>query len=169
MGSEWNSILQTIRGCLKQCEDAEGDAHIAAELFDSDGGIDNKYIACSACADPSADDDNDILLCDGDLCNRAYHVRCLPVKDSFDVESLPENIGWLCPACDCRYDILWNLAETFEMLFESLTTCRCSISQSIAQFLLRHPSDGLSETMGLCICVQPFRTWGYASIQAVQK
>ena len=41
--------------------------------------------------------DNDIILCDG-MCNRAYHVRCLvpPV----DPEALPEDEGWLCPACD---------------------------------------------------------------------
>ena len=41
--------------------------------------------------------DNDIILCDGP-CNRAYHVRCLvpPV----DPEALPEEEGWLCPACD---------------------------------------------------------------------
>ncbi len=41
--------------------------------------------------------DNDIILCDGP-CNRAYHVQCLvpPV----DPEALPEEEGWLCPACD---------------------------------------------------------------------
>ena len=41
--------------------------------------------------------DNDIILCDGP-CNRAYHVQCLvpPV----DPEALPEDEGWLCPACD---------------------------------------------------------------------
>jgi hypothetical protein len=32
------------------------------------------------------------------MCNRAYHVRCLvpPVNP----EELPEEEGWLCPACD---------------------------------------------------------------------
>ena len=41
--------------------------------------------------------ENDIILCDG-MCNRAYHVRCLvpPVNP----EELPEDEGWLCPACD---------------------------------------------------------------------
>ena len=41
--------------------------------------------------------DNDIILCDGP-CNRAYHTQCLvpPVN----AEELPEDEGWLCPACD---------------------------------------------------------------------
>lgn len=41
--------------------------------------------------------ENDIILCDG-MCNRAYHVKCLvpPVNP----EELPEDEGWLCPACD---------------------------------------------------------------------
>lgn len=127
--------MQALREILKQCEAADGDPEIAAEQFDSDGGIDNELIRCSACADETADDANDILLCDGDLCNRAYHVSCLPVKASFDVESLPEDVGWLCPACDCRYDILWDLAETFDLDYESLTTARR------AALPLRRPRD----------------------------
>ena len=119
-------MVQALREILQQCEAAGGDADIAPEHFDSDGGIDNELITCSACADADADDANDILLCDGDLCHRAYHLGCLPVKASFDVESLPEDVGWLCPACDCRYDILWDLAETFDLDYESLTTCRCA-------------------------------------------
>lgn len=114
-----------IRECLRQCEEADGDAGIPADLFDSDGQIDNEHIRCSACSDPTADDDNDILLCDGELCTRAYHVACLPVKACFTADDLPEDVGWLCPACDCRYDILWNLAETFELDYDSMITCRC--------------------------------------------
>ncbi len=63
-------------------------------------------VACKPCAaacitavrpPPPAPQENDIILCDG-MCNRAYHVKCLvpPVNP----EELPEDEGWLCPACD---------------------------------------------------------------------
>ena len=43
--------------------------------------------------------DNDIVLCDG-CCCRAYHERCLdpPLRAA----DLPEDEGWLCPACDAK-------------------------------------------------------------------
>ena len=119
---------QAIRDCLKQCEEADAAAAIAAEHFDEDGELDNAHIRCAACSDPNASDDNDILLCDGEHCSRAYHVGCLPVKATFDAEALPEDTGWLCPACDCRYDILWNLAETFELDYDELIPCTCALS-----------------------------------------
>lgn len=43
------------------------------------------------------------------------------VQDLLDSED-----GWLCPACDCRYDILWALAQTLDLEFEQLTEQRCA-------------------------------------------
>jgi hypothetical protein len=43
--------------------------------------------------------ENDIILCDGD-CRRAYHERCL--DPPIDASALPEDEGWLCPACDAK-------------------------------------------------------------------
>ncbi len=43
--------------------------------------------------------DNDIILCDG-ACRRAYHERCL--DPPLDAAALPEDEGWLCPACDAK-------------------------------------------------------------------
>lgn len=43
--------------------------------------------------------DNDIILCDG-ACHRAYHERCL--EPVLDAAALPEDDGWLCPACDAK-------------------------------------------------------------------
>jgi PHD-finger len=121
---------QIIREHLKRCEEADGEAGIPPEHFDADGELDNAHIRCSACTKQDSSDDNDILLCDGELCTRAYHVGCLPVKAGFDPEALPQEIGWLCPACDCRYDILWNLAETFELDYDELIPCRCALHLS---------------------------------------
>lgn len=72
--------MQAIREALRECEVADGHTGIPGNAFDSEGEIDQADIACSACDDPECDDDNDILLCDGEGCNRAYHVTCLPVK-----------------------------------------------------------------------------------------
>lgn len=43
--------------------------------------------------------DNDVILCDGP-CNCAFHQKCL--DPPLDVSTLPEDEGWLCPACDCK-------------------------------------------------------------------
>lgn len=43
--------------------------------------------------------ENDIILCDGNCC-RAYHEKCLEPPQ--DITSLPEDEGWLCPACDAK-------------------------------------------------------------------
>lgn len=43
--------------------------------------------------------DNDIILCDGD-CHRAYHEKC--VEPPLNASTLPEDEGWLCPACDAK-------------------------------------------------------------------
>ncbi|EFN50542.1 hypothetical protein CHLNCDRAFT_137229, partial [Chlorella variabilis] len=88
---------EAIRECVRYCDEAEGDVPIPSELFDSDGELDLDHIFCSKCRGNESDEENDIILCDG-MCNRAYHVRCLvpPVNP----EELPEDEGWLCPACD---------------------------------------------------------------------
>lgn len=40
-----------------------------------------------------------MVLCDGP-CNCAFHQNCL--DPPVDVTKLPEDEGWLCPACDCK-------------------------------------------------------------------
>jgi len=51
--------------------------------------------------------DNDIVLCDGD-CNRGYHEQCLQPR--IHAADLPEEEGWLCPACDAK---VWKPPFTF--------------------------------------------------------
>ncbi len=43
--------------------------------------------------------ENDIILCDGS-CRRAYHEKCL--DPPLVAAALPEDEGWLCPACDAK-------------------------------------------------------------------
>ena len=53
---------------------------------------------------------NDIILCDGPKCSRAYHQHCVdpPVPSSL-VEETEDGKGggeeeedWWCPACTCK-------------------------------------------------------------------
>jgi hypothetical protein len=66
---------------------------------------------CHRCDDPESYDDNDIILCDGP-CNRAYHERCL--HPPLVAADLPEDEGWLCPACDVKVSSLaaWLVPDT---------------------------------------------------------
>ncbi len=54
-------------------------ANDAADVDDdaeSDSGIDCSDIFCAKCGKGDADDDDDILLCDG-FCECAFHMSCL--------------------------------------------------------------------------------------------
>lgn len=143
-------LLQAIREWLKQCEEADAARAIAPEHFDADGEIDSAHIRCAGCSNPDSSDDNDILLCDGQLCSKAYHVSCLPVKETFDMEQLPDDVGWLCPACDCRYDILWNLAENFELDYDELTPLPCAPAY-LARTALPMRAAGAPASRMLCM------------------
>jgi hypothetical protein len=51
---------------------------------------------CNWCG-KDEEEGNTILLCDGEGCGGAWHMRCLP----FPLDEVPEG-DWLCP--ECRYD-----------------------------------------------------------------
>jgi len=65
----------------------------------AEGQLEERHIFCAKCGNNQSTDDNDIILCDGP-CSRAYHERCLdpPIRAA----ELPEEEGWLCPACDAK-------------------------------------------------------------------
>ena len=49
---------------------------------------------CEACGDGDDEAGNEILLCDGEGCEAAFHLQCLPVV----LAQVPLG-DWLCPAC----------------------------------------------------------------------
>mmetsp|Transcript_33445 Transcript_33445/g.80864 ORF Transcript_33445/g.80864 Transcript_33445/m.80864 type:complete len:665 (-) Transcript_33445:587-2581(-) len=49
------------------------------------------------------DDGGDLILCDGEGCNKAYHAECVNV----DINTLP--LTWYCPSC---IDTIEKMAET---------------------------------------------------------
>ncbi|KAL0022420.1 hypothetical protein WJX77_010601 [Trebouxia sp. C0004] len=104
-----------IRECVKCCEDAEGDKAIPSQHYDSDGELPEQFIFCAKCLKGESGEDNDIVLCDGD-CNRGYHEQCLQPR--IHAADLPEEEGWLCPACDAKADIIIAINEEFGSVYD---------------------------------------------------
>ena len=57
--------------------------------------VDDEATACEACSRTLCSATNEMLLCDADGCQNAYHMRCL--KPS--LASVPEG-EWICPSCE---------------------------------------------------------------------
>lgn len=51
-------------------------------------------------------------MCDGS-CNRCFHENCVdpPVR----LADIPEDEGWLCPACDCKVCGVWGACEALPL------------------------------------------------------
>ena len=105
-----NRCKETIRECIKVCDEAGGDKRIPPEHFDSEGELDFDKIFCAKCLKTEATDDNDIILCDG-FCDRAYHLKC--VVPIVDLSKLDDDEGWLCPACDRKIDMIDDINDEF--------------------------------------------------------
>eukprot|EP00892_Ulva_mutabilis_P001709 jgi/Ulvmu1/11539/UM078_0029.1 len=113
---------QKIVDCIKICHEAQGHRQVPQDHFTEEEELPVEHIKCSACDNGESEEDNDILLCDGEGCNRCYHVQCVPFRSDLDLQALldDEESGWLCPACDAKYDIFWHLSETRDMNYNSL-------------------------------------------------
>lgn len=81
----------------RYCQEVHPGPPIPPAAYDSDGEVDVSDIFCAKCLKKESSDDNDLVLCDG-TCNRAYHECCLNPR--LVAADLPEDEGWLCPACD---------------------------------------------------------------------
>lgn len=77
----------------------------ASAADDADEEIDSRAvhedeIACAQCSIESWTFGNELLLCDGDGCKNAFHMRCLDPP----LSSVPDGT-WYCPMCaDQRVD-----------------------------------------------------------------
>ncbi|KAG7356441.1 PHD-finger domain containing protein [Nitzschia inconspicua] len=65
---------------------------------DDDSGISLDNLQCSVCMIGDSTDENDVILCDGQNCHRAFHMKCVyPAVSMDDVENEEED--WFCPIC----------------------------------------------------------------------
>ena len=103
-----------------------------------DDGVAADDIVCSKCGggDADEDDENDILLCDLERCNRAYHQKCVdPPVSTADIP--PGDESWFCAECECYLTALAIVNEEFETdadspseLFPAVDRQRQSTSQA---------------------------------------
>ena len=73
---------------------AASDAAAAEGGMDSEDDAEAGDAVCCKCGSGDATDRNDIVLCDGDGCGRAYHQLCLIPA----LTIVPAGV-WLCPRC----------------------------------------------------------------------
>lgn len=72
---------------------------------DGDSGISLDNLRCCVCHQSDATDENDMIMCDGCGCYRAYHMRCLqPHVKPEEVEN--EEDDWFCPLCSTLADMM---------------------------------------------------------------
>jgi len=72
------------------------------ENEDSDSGITLDDLKCCICMIGDSTDENDLILCDGKDCHRAYHMKCIyPAVTSEELEN--ELDDFFCPvSCSNR-------------------------------------------------------------------
>ena len=66
---------------------------------DSSSGVSLDDAKCCICLIGDATDENDLLLCDGLGCCRAYHMECLEPIVSLEELEGKDNEDWFCPLC----------------------------------------------------------------------
>mmetsp|Transcript_13278 Transcript_13278/g.37375 ORF Transcript_13278/g.37375 Transcript_13278/m.37375 type:complete len:845 (-) Transcript_13278:173-2707(-) len=77
---------------------------------DDDSGITLDDLQCSICMIGDATDDNDVILCDGKDCHRAYHMKCVyPAVKPEDIEN--EDEDWFCPICSNVAELMGEIHE----------------------------------------------------------
>ncbi len=78
--------------------------------IDSDGNsvtsISLDDLVCWTCHGTDASDENDMLLCDGVGCCRAFHMKCLEPKLSLDDVHKSDDENWFCPLCTAHATLI---------------------------------------------------------------
>ncbi|GMH87428.1 hypothetical protein TL16_g10857 [Triparma laevis f. inornata] len=92
-------------------ESRNGDPRFTSDDASEDSGVDTADVICTICrGGDCSNGTNDILMCDGKLCFRAYHVKCLGIEGSGEWE---EEEDWQCVWCELRGECLEILNDYF--------------------------------------------------------
>jgi PHD-finger len=79
---------------------------------DSDSGISLDDLQCCICKLGDATDENDLLLCDGQGCCRAFHMACVWPAITLDDLEGKETENWFCPLCQALPNLLAEIQES---------------------------------------------------------
>ncbi|MEW5308923.1 MAG: hypothetical protein WDW38_000843 [Sanguina aurantia] len=100
---------EQLQQCLRVCEEHEGVKALDPDHYDADDNMVDDKVFCGICRGKEVGQGNDIVLCDGP-CSCAFHEKCVHIV-SADIP--PEDL-WLCPACDCKEDIIEILNQALD-------------------------------------------------------
>jgi len=84
----------------QETQPAEEASEAADDDDDLGGGV------CRGCGDADWVEGNELLLCDGEGCDAAFHLQCLPRP-----LAAPPVGDWYCPDCEVR----WSAADELDM------------------------------------------------------
>jgi hypothetical protein len=94
----------------RRFEPRTGEARVEAEetsVKSDSSGVSLDDLKCACCHGGVATDENDMLLCDGIGCYRAFHMLCLEPKMTLEeVEAAGEDEAWFCPLCTAHANLV---------------------------------------------------------------
>ena len=93
----------------RRFEPRTGEARVEAEdasVKSDSSGVSLDDLKCSCCHGGAATDDNDMLLCDGIGCYRAFHMQCLEPKVTLEEVEAGEDEAWFCPLCTAHANLV---------------------------------------------------------------
>jgi len=97
--------------------EARKERTIQIQEEDSDSGVDASEILCSKCGKGNSTDENDIVMCDLEGCNKAFHQKCcMPEVSQHELEASDD---WFCRRCLCKLNILNAINDEFDTDYET--------------------------------------------------
>jgi len=130
----------------------KGNEDNASRSGDDDSGISLDDLQCCVCLKNHATDENDLILCDGRGCFRAYHMHCVqPHVNPEDVDD--EDEDWFCPLCKALAELMHNIQS--EYMGDDWDQAR------FARHIEGKPTDGTLESWDRVADVFPEAKWEY--------
>jgi hypothetical protein len=83
----------------RRIEPRTDEANVEDDAASNSSGVSLDNLRCACCLKGHASDENDLLLCDGLGCYRAFHMNCLQPKLTPEDIAADENEHWFCPLC----------------------------------------------------------------------
>jgi len=110
----YKAKIHTLLKDLMEGEEAQKE--VTLKEGDKDG-LSFEHIHCSRCQGGDSDnDDNDIVMCDLEGCNKAFHQECCdPPVSKAEVESEDD---WFCRRCLCMLGCLNEINEVLSTNFD---------------------------------------------------
>lgn len=113
-------IKEKIRGLLLELADGEeAKKEIPVKNSSDDSEIDADDILCAICRQGDDEgEENDIVLCDLEGCNKAFHQKCL--QPHITREELDQSDDWFCRRCNCKLNCLNAINDEFETDYDDV-------------------------------------------------